>query len=95
MSSRLTPLVASSGHEPMMTAWKPESWADGRPVDVYTARTLDAPFAGKQWDFGGPYGFANFGVAFGLGLSIVGAAWGIWLTGSSLVGAARSEVSYR
>ena len=35
-----------------------------------------------------PYGFANFGVAFGLGLSIVGAAWGIWLTGSSLVGAA-------
>jgi V-type H+-transporting ATPase proteolipid subunit len=35
-----------------------------------------------------PYGFANFGVAFGLGLSVVGAAWGIWLTGSSLVGAA-------
>ncbi|VEU42349.1 unnamed protein product [Pseudo-nitzschia multistriata] len=34
-----------------------------------------------------PYGFANFGVAFGLGLSIIGAAWGIWLTGSSLVGA--------
>ena len=30
-----------------------------------------------------PYGFANFGVALGLGLSIVGAAWGIWLTGSS------------
>ena len=35
-----------------------------------------------------PYGYANFGVAFGLGLSVVGAAWGIWLTGSSLVGAA-------
>lgn len=34
-----------------------------------------------------PYGYANFGVAFGLGLSVVGAAWGIWLTGSSLVGA--------
>ena len=30
-----------------------------------------------------PYGWASFGVAFGLGLSIVGAAWGIWLTGSS------------
>mmetsp|Transcript_12745 Transcript_12745/g.30114 ORF Transcript_12745/g.30114 Transcript_12745/m.30114 type:complete len:194 (-) Transcript_12745:239-820(-) len=35
-----------------------------------------------------PYGFANFGVALGLGLSIIGAAWGILLTGSSLVGAA-------
>lgn len=35
-------------------------WAGGQAVDVYTARTLDAPFAGKQWDFGGPYGFANF-----------------------------------
>jgi len=35
-----------------------------------------------------PYGFANFGVAFALGLSVVGAAWGIWLTGASLVGAA-------
>ena len=34
-----------------------------------------------------PYGYASFGVAFGLGLSVVGAAWGIWLTGSSLVGA--------
>ena len=35
-----------------------------------------------------PYGYANFGIAFGLGLSVVGAAWGIFLTGSSLVGAA-------
>jgi len=35
-----------------------------------------------------PYAYANFGIAFGLGFSVVGAAWGIWLTGSSLVGAA-------
>lgn len=33
---------------------------EGKKVDVYTARTLDPPFAGKHWDFGGPYAFANF-----------------------------------
>ncbi len=37
-----------------------EVHADGKKVDVYTARTLDPPFAGKHWDFGGPYAFANF-----------------------------------
>ncbi len=40
-------------------AWY-EVWADDQPVDVYTARTLDEPFAGKEWDYGGPYCFANF-----------------------------------
>jgi len=34
--------------------------AAGKKVDVYTARVLDPPFAGKSWDFGGPYAFANF-----------------------------------
>jgi hypothetical protein len=34
--------------------------ADGKPVDVYAARVLDPPFAGKEWDYGGPYSFANF-----------------------------------
>ncbi|MHB8900019.1 MAG: glycosyl hydrolase family 28 protein [Thermoguttaceae bacterium] len=37
-----------------------EVWVEGRKVDVYTARTLDPPFAGKQWDYGGPYSFASF-----------------------------------
>ena len=32
----------------------------GKKVDVYTARVLDPPFAGKQWNYGGPYAFANF-----------------------------------
>ncbi|MHC1762995.1 MAG: glycosyl hydrolase family 28 protein [Verrucomicrobiia bacterium] len=32
-------------------------------VDVYTARVLDPPFAGKEWDFGGPYSFANFDIS--------------------------------
>jgi hypothetical protein len=33
-----------------------------QPVDVYAARVLDPPFAGKEWDFGGPYSFCNFDV---------------------------------
>ncbi|TFJ81548.1 hypothetical protein NSK_006799 [Nannochloropsis salina CCMP1776] len=37
--------------------------------------------------FMSPYGWGQYGVAFALGLSIVGAAWGIWTTGSTLVGA--------
>jgi hypothetical protein len=32
----------------------------GRKVDVYSARVLDPPFAGKEYDYGGPYSFANF-----------------------------------
>lgn len=36
---------------------------EGVQVDVYVARVLDPPFAGKQWDFGGPYSFANFDIA--------------------------------
>ena len=34
--------------------------AEGKRVEVYSARVLDPPFAGKEWDFGGPYAFANF-----------------------------------
>jgi hypothetical protein len=32
----------------------------GRKIDTYMARVLDPPFAGKRWDHGGPYSFANF-----------------------------------
>ncbi|CEM02647.1 unnamed protein product [Vitrella brassicaformis CCMP3155] len=34
-----------------------------------------------------PYSWAAIGIALSLGLSVLGAAWGIFLTGSSLVGA--------
>jgi len=46
-------------------------WADGKKVDVYTARVLDPPFAGKEWDFGGPYSFANFDASGPLTVRIV------------------------
>ncbi|KAF0694348.1 Aste57867_14759 [Aphanomyces stellatus] len=34
-----------------------------------------------------PYAWGSMGIAVGLGFSVVGAAWGIFLTGSSLLGA--------
>lgn len=34
-----------------------------------------------------PYSWAYVGLALTLGMSVVGAAWGIWITGSTLVGA--------
>ena len=33
---------------------------NGKRVDVYSARVLDPPFAGKEYDYGGNYSFANF-----------------------------------
>lgn len=40
-----------------------EVQAGGQVVPVYTARVLDPPFAGKDYDYGGPYSFAGFDVA--------------------------------
>ena len=34
--------------------------AGGQKVDVYGARVLDPPFAGKEYDYGGAYSFASF-----------------------------------
>jgi hypothetical protein len=47
-----------------------EVTAGGNPVDVYGARVLDAPFAGKDYDYGGPYSFANFDLEGGVEVRI-------------------------
>eukprot|EP00276_Gloeochaete_wittrockiana_P007327 CAMPEP_0184659914 /NCGR_PEP_ID=MMETSP0308-20130426/31699_1 /TAXON_ID=38269 /ORGANISM="Gloeochaete witrockiana, Strain SAG 46.84" /LENGTH=171 /DNA_ID=CAMNT_0027100115 /DNA_START=35 /DNA_END=550 /DNA_ORIENTATION=+ len=38
-----------------------------------------------------PFAYASIGTGLSIALSIVGAAWGIWITGTSLVGAAVKE----
>jgi len=43
----------------------------GQKVDVYTARVLDPPFAGKEWDYGGPYSFAGFDFSGSVTIRIV------------------------
>gem|GEM_PF-1094760 len=44
-----------------------------KPVDIYAARVLDPPFAGKEWNYGGPYSFANFDVSGPLEVRITSA----------------------
>src|SRR5664279_745246 len=47
--------------EPLSTEYQVHMGTNS--VDVYTARVLDPPFAGKEWDYGGPYSFANVDVS--------------------------------
>merc|ERR1740133_775687 len=52
-----------------------------------TARCYDSSYLCTLQSIS-PYQWAYVGIAFALGLSVLGAAWGIFLTGSSIVGAA-------
>ena len=50
-----------------------EVQAAGQKVDVYVARVLDPPFVGKEYDYGGPYSFANFDMAGPVTVRIISA----------------------
>jgi len=62
-SASLTKVVTypAPANEQMSTDY--EVTVEGQQVDVYSARVLDPPFAGREWNFGGPYSFANFDMA--------------------------------
>merc|ERR1712063_144971 len=65
--------------------------SDGRLLPQFESfqRLLALPL-----DFS-PYDYASVGTAFAIGFSVVGAAWGIFITGASLLGGAVKEPRIR
>ncbi len=79
--SILLPIASSRAADPRVVVYPApaeetlptdyEVQVENLKVDVYGARTLDPPFADKQWDFGGPYSFANFDMAGAVAVRVV------------------------
>lgn len=68
------------------------TWTSGVSLTGTAPSSYSTKADGMFWsdNFGSvsPVFLGFFGIAFALGVSVLGAAWGIFLTGSSLVGAA-------
>merc|ERR1712139_477160 len=68
------------------TTWSSVPNTDGAPKSYYSQ--ADGMYWSDAFGTVSPVFLGFFGIAFALGGSVLGAAWGIFLTGSSLVGAA-------
>jgi V-type H+-transporting ATPase proteolipid subunit len=55
--------------------------------DCLARKTGDVTAWSSIFNCTDPFSFAGFGIGFSIGISVFGAAWGILLTGSSLLGA--------
>ena len=74
-------------HHPSHTRSTPSGTARHPPLTT-RRRTPPPPGWNEVLTHMSPYGWGYYGIGLGLGCSVVGAAWGIWLTGSALTGAA-------
>jgi len=69
------------------TTWN-SGMAQSNTMPIHGSNQADGMTWGDTFGYVSPVSLGFFGIAFALGVSVLGAAWGIFLTGSSLVGAA-------
>eukprot|EP00656_Telonema_subtile_P050614 TRINITY_DN65_c0_g1_i2.p1 TRINITY_DN65_c0_g1~~TRINITY_DN65_c0_g1_i2.p1 ORF type:complete len:273 (-),score=51.92 TRINITY_DN65_c0_g1_i2:145-963(-) len=79
--------TAKDGHY-FQTVWSAGVAVDSAKAPTSYSTLEDGMTWGDTFGYVSPVFLGFFGIAFALGVSVLGAAWGIFLTGSSLVGAA-------